>query len=1026
MSDTIKFEHHDFEKGSVLGVGPCEWGKLPCAPLPVPGSILQYLDVEKDSDNKIGVKTDGTDYGDPASALRIIGSTQWMLGESHELCAFLGPVNFSPNEETIDDRMRFQITLRMCEETGITLHSLHDEYALDPSDHIGTKDLYLSSKMDDVRPTIPLNNIPVSPLEKRRGRGEEKKDGGEALQYAYEDEGQIEGYTRERYTDVRLIHQEELWAHQHHARSSFFSDCLEGGQPAVEAIVDTARYVVVGSGAFSIGMKRRKTGAEEGMSEQAEAKNGPSVTLEEYEEEGGLAPLVPLLEKCTAHNKCVVFSLCGASLQPTMRGDLLMLLQYTDFLFINERECRRLAIIITDDPNLDLASSTQTLTELPKLSDKRPRIVVVLPNAPFPSYPMPNRAEMVVAPENMLKDEYDKHGMQMFNRYAEYDKPVHDDDQQLRNPHPHLAGDSHLVSDTAMLSHESPIFLRAVEAMLGHLGGGDEVPSTDGTETLVDSILGTIVGDNGEYGLNAINPQRGAHGEVFTTGQGYTRVDEDHDSFKWEQALSSDEAASHSGHLGHPNANVIVTALGENLVVPLRWPDMALSELVKSVLTGQSSSPGSSPSSPPRSSGVINSPSSPAYAGSEGQNFSHKHSFYYNQNSESFLPRGLSGSMGQSVPHLPASPNTPVYSPQPDKDGDEGAGEASGLASNEIHRREQAKQALILESLADHTAKCDLFIGGFLSLVIRAEAEIDSAHQKLLSEQHARSFVRETVPDVYSLEPAMLRSKRLAREREKAGVSDREHYIRTRTAEMQRRAAPREKGRKNVEARVSSGGEYNGGKGANRKGDTALNRLDKRRNLTGTEARSLFQGPESRQRDGELTSMVTVDASNPDLFSPSASSSNNTARGPPQSETHPVDVDLESKVSVRAMGVTSWGDEDNAFNEYSRAGIKWEDAPLAASLNVVTGKRLLFDAVGAGCFALEKYDQPSERPAMPKHSSRPSSRQGSPGGESMRDRGVAGGTNKADTGRKRASCDFWRLNPIDYLALLETAFSNSP
>jgi hypothetical protein len=63
---------------------------------------------------------------------------------------------------------------------------------------------------------------------------------------------------------------------------------------------------------------------------------------------------------------------------------------------------------------------------------------------------------------------------------------------------------------------------------------------------------------------------------------------------------------------------------------------------------------------------------------------------------------------------------------------------------------------------------------------------------------------------------------------------------------------------------------------------------------------------------------------------------------------------------------------------------------------------------------------------MPKHSSRPSSRQGSPGGESMRDRGVAGGTNKADTGRKRASCDFWRLNPIDYLGLLETAFSQAP
>ena len=69
-------------------------------------------------------------------------------------------------------------------------------------------------------------------------------------------------------------------------------------------------------------------------------------------------------------------------------------------------------------------------------------------------------------------------------------------------------------------------------------------------------------------------------------------------------------------------------------------------------------------------------------------------------------------------------------------------------------------------------------------------------------------------------------------------------------------------------------------------------------------------------------------------------------------------------MSVRAMGISSWGDEDNSLNEYSSAGIKWEDAPLAASLNVVAGKRLLFDAVGAGCFALGRYDQPSEQTAL--------------------------------------------------------------
>ena len=422
MNDTLAFKHHDLDKGSVLGIGPCVWGKLPSAPLPIPGSILEYLDVEDEDDERNVVEVNGADYGDPASALRIIGSTQWMLGEESKLCSFLGPVNFLPNEETIEDRRKFQITLRMCEETGIALHSLHDEYALDPTDHIGTKDLYLSSNIE-VRPTSPQNNIPASPIEKRRGgdRSEEK------MQYAYEDNSLMEDFTRERYTDVRLIHQEELWAHQRHARSSFFSDCLEGGQPAVEAIVDMANYLILSSSALSIGMMRRDTNkngkdkSEGGPPERAETK---AATLNEYEEQGGLAPLVPLLEKCTAHNKCVVFSMCGATLLPGMREHLVMVLQYTDFLFITERECRRLAIIVTDDPNLDLAASSEALAALPKLSEKRPRIVVVLPNAPLPSYAMPNRAGMAVAPGDLLKEVFDKKGMQRFNRYAEYDLPV--------------------------------------------------------------------------------------------------------------------------------------------------------------------------------------------------------------------------------------------------------------------------------------------------------------------------------------------------------------------------------------------------------------------------------------------------------------------------------------------------------------------------------------------------------------------------------------------------------------------------
>ena len=118
-------------------------------------------------------------------------------------------------------------------------------------------------------------------------------------------------------------------------------------------------------------------------------------------------------------------------------------------------------------------------------------------------------------------------------------------------------------------------------------------------------------------------------------------------------------------------------------------------------------------------------------------------------------------------------------SPKPTGDGDDTGDKSVEFASEELHKREQASQSLIRASLADHTARCDLFIGGFSPLVVRAEAEIDHAHRKLLSEQHARSFVRETVPDVKSLESAMHRSKRLAKEREKAGVSDQEHFLRT-------------------------------------------------------------------------------------------------------------------------------------------------------------------------------------------------------------------------------------------------------
>ena len=80
-------------------------------------------------------------------------------------------------------------------------------------------------------------------------------------------------------------------------------------------------------------MERRSLGAKKSHLTGLREKKETIAAIDELIEDGGLAPLVPLLRKCTAHNTCV-FSLCGASLLSSMREDLLMLLQYTDFLFI--------------------------------------------------------------------------------------------------------------------------------------------------------------------------------------------------------------------------------------------------------------------------------------------------------------------------------------------------------------------------------------------------------------------------------------------------------------------------------------------------------------------------------------------------------------------------------------------------------------------------------------------------------------------------------------------------------------------
>ena len=223
--------------------------------------------------------------------------------------------------------------------------------------------------------------------------------------------------------------------------------------------------------------------------------------------------------------------------------------------------------------------------------------------------------------------------------------------------------------------------------------------------------------------------------------------------------------------------------------------------------------------------------------------------------------------------------------------------------------------------------------------------------------------MRETVPDLGGLESAAARSKRLQRERQKQGISDGQHRQRVRTAQLSSEpsagagggAASATNKSKSTGTGTGTGKGTGQGGGMNaqqrrgggqkkREADTRLNRGERRRGLTQTQRQSLFQGPESRMRNADMTTMVEVDASRKSLYEGEGEGGD--------------DLKAPAKPSVRAMGVSSWGDDDNAENEYSGTGIKWEDAPLSAAMNVVTGKRLLYDCVAAGCYALAHYEPP--------------------------------------------------------------------
>jgi len=90
-----------------------------------------------------------------------------------------------------------------------------------------------------------------------------------------------------------------------------------------------------------------------------------------------------------------------------------------------------------------------------------------------------------------------------------------------------------------------------------------------------------------------------------------------------------------------------------------------------------------------------------------------------------------------------------------------------------------------------------------------------------------------------------------------------------------------------------------------------------RAGLTGTYKRTLFQSPESRQRN-------TVGSAGETLAQ---------------------------------LSIESWGDRENEENqEYEQSLVKWASAGPMQTLNIVAGRRLLHECVQAGLYAVYESD----------------------------------------------------------------------
>ncbi len=130
-----------------------------------------------------------------------------------------------------------------------------------------------------------------------------------------------------------------------------------------------------------------------------------------------------------------------------------------------------------------------------------------------------------------------------------------------------------------------------------------------------------------------------------------------------------------------------------------------------------------------------------------------------------------------------------------------------------------------------HLARADNFVGGFLGMMVRAEQQINMQHGELTSHSTSTSFIQGTLPNERMVELARERSLRLQRERELA-LPGRPQPPVLRTPK-------------------TSTPQLNPGK--------------QRVGLTGTDRKTLFQSPESRQRNalstaGRPAMQLSVDA----------------------------------------------------------------------------------------------------------------------------------------------------------------------